>query len=88
MQERNYLISDRTSVDSTIGACGFLGVIVKGSADVGTTTILDGTDIKFSVDVTTTADGSLIIGSPIAFTNLIVDNTGTGGYSVIYQPRP
>jgi len=87
--EQNSVITTSTTASSTLGAAGLVCIVAKGGAAAGTISILDGAGAKFSRIVAITADyTSPIFTPPAAFTNLIVTNSGTMSYAVVYVPRP
>ena len=86
--ERESLISSATTASATFGAVAIACVLAVGGGASGTLTILDGTATKWTRVVGITADyASPVFVPPIAFRNLIVTNSGTMNYSVVYIPR-
>jgi len=88
MQLRSAKVTTMSATDSTVGKCLLVAVSIRGSAGAMETTLLDGTDAKLYFQAAITAAGGASFTSPIAFTNLIIDATGTGAYSVAYLPVP
>jgi len=87
--QQNALMTTATTASSTLGAGGLVCIVALGGGAVGTLSVLDGTAAKFSKVVAITADyTSLVFVPPVAFKNLILSNSGTMSYSVVYVPRP
>lgn len=86
--ERASKITTQTAVDGTVGKCLLTAVFGQGLDAATTLTLLDNTAIKFAMLISTTATPSVVFSSPIPFVNLVIDQTGTGNWSVAYIPTP
>ena len=87
IKQRYATVTTWSATDATLGKVAFIGMLAKGSAADSTLTILNGTDIKFVVVAGSTINNVTFIPSfPTAFSNLVVDITGTASYSIVSIP--
>ena len=77
-----------SATDTTVGSALLTAVSIRGSAGAMEVTLLDGTAIKWYVKADITRGENALFTSPLAFSNLVIDVTGTGAYSVAYIPVP
>ena len=75
-----------TSADQTVGKCGFVAIVARGSGDASQVTLADGTAIRYIVEIAATSLAGFTLPKGQAFTNLVADLTGTASYAICYQP--
>lgn len=78
-----------SNTGTSLGAVGLVAIIAQGSAADTTITIKDGTTTKYApVIAATSLAGFIFADKPVAFRNLTTTVSGTGSYSITYQPNP
>ena len=80
------VVTNITNADATLGAMGLTAIVLTGSAVTANITFSDGADAKFVLRNVLTTTLAIAFSTPVAFQNMIVDNSGTGRYSLTFVP--